>query len=97
MAKVLSSYRFVSVVFVVVVLVNVQFSFAVLPASFVSYISFFLPFFFLATFFLACSKRSDSGERCEVKKAMKNRGGLGTPPSLLFFRPPFYLAPLPAI
>ena len=40
MAKVLSSYRFVSVVFVVVVLVDVQFSFAVLPAIFVSYISF---------------------------------------------------------
>ena len=49
---------------------------------------------------LACSKRSDSGEGCEVKKAMKSRGGLerevrepfltslnGTtpPPSLLFF------------
>ena len=31
-----SSYRFVSVVFVVVVFVNVQFSFAVLPAIFVS-------------------------------------------------------------
>ena len=28
--------------------------------------------------FVACSKRSDSGERCEVKKAMKSRGGLGT-------------------
>ena len=28
--------------------------------------------------YLACSKRSDSGERCEVKKAMKSRGGLGT-------------------
>ena len=26
---------------------------------------------------LARSKRSDSGERCEVKKAMKSRGGLG--------------------
>ena len=26
---------------------------------------------------LACSKRSDSGERCEVKKAIKSRGGLG--------------------
>ena len=26
---------------------------------------------------VACSKRSDSGERCEVKKAMKSRGGLG--------------------
>ena len=25
---------------------------------------------------LVCSKRSDSGERCEVKKAMKSRGGL---------------------
>ena len=48
---------------------------------------------------VACSKRSDSGERCEVKKAMKGRGGLGRearvpsltspPPSLLFFRAPF--------
>ena len=56
---------------------------------------------------LACSKRSDSGERCEVKKAMKSRGGLGRevrvpsltspPPSLLFFRAPFYFAPLPTI
>ena len=26
---------------------------------------------------VACSKRSDSGERCEVKKAMKSRRGLG--------------------
>ena len=26
---------------------------------------------------VACSKRSDSGERCEVKKAMKSRGELG--------------------
>ena len=26
---------------------------------------------------VACSKRSDSGERCEVKKAMKRRRGLG--------------------
>ena len=26
---------------------------------------------------VACSKRSDSGERCEVKKGMKSRGGLG--------------------
>ena len=26
---------------------------------------------------LACSKRSDSGERCGVKKAMKSRGRLG--------------------
>ena len=43
---------------------------------------------------VACSKRSDSGERCEVKKAVKSRGGLGREvpsltsslPSLLFFR-----------
>ena len=46
---------------------------------------------------IVCSKRSDSGERCEVKKAMKSRGGLGRevrervlsltspPPSLIFF------------
>ena len=42
---------------------------------------------------IACSKRSDSGERCEVKKAMKSRGGLGTSPprSLLLFRAPFSL------
>ena len=56
---------------------------------------------------LACSKRSDSGERYGVKKAMKSRGGLGRevrvpsltspPPSLLFFRAPFYFAPLPTI
>ena len=26
---------------------------------------------------VACCKSSDSGERCEVKKAMKSRGGLG--------------------
>ena len=26
---------------------------------------------------LACSKRSDRGELCEVKKVMKNREGLG--------------------
>ena len=26
---------------------------------------------------VACSKRSDSGERCEVMKAMNSRGGLG--------------------
>ena len=38
---------------------------------------------------VACSKRSDSGERCGVKKAMKSRGGLG--------RAPFYFAPLPTI
>ena len=32
--------------------------------------------YFLILFDLACSKRSDSGERCEVKKAMKSREGL---------------------
>ena len=36
----LSSYHFVSAVFAVVVLVNVQFSFGILPAIFVPYISF---------------------------------------------------------
>ena len=36
---------------------------------------------------LACSKRSDSGERCGVKKAMESRGGLGRAPLLL---PRFY-------
>ena len=56
---------------------------------------------------LACSKRSDSGERCGVEKAMKSRGGLGRevrepsltspPPSLLLFRAPFYFAPLRTI
>ena len=35
---------------------------------------------------LACSKRSDSGERCEVKKAMKSRGGL----YFLYYLPRFY-------
>ena len=36
-----------------------------------------LHFLLLSVFGIACSKRSDSGERCEVKKAMKSRGGLG--------------------
>ena len=43
---------------------------------------------------VACSKRPDSGERCEVKKTMKTTS---PPPSLLFFRAPFYFAPLPTI
>ena len=34
---------------------------------------------------LACSKRSDSGERCGVEKAMKSRGGLGREVSSLAF------------
>ena len=38
---------------------------------------------------LACSKRSDSGERCGVKKAMKSRGGLGREVSPLLL-PRFY-------
>ena len=37
---------------------------------------------------IACSKRSDSGERCEVKKPMKSRGGLGREVPLPF--PRFY-------
>ena len=43
---------------------------------------------------VACPKRPDSGERCEVKKTMKTTS---PPPSLLFFRAPFYFAPLPTI
>ena len=53
------------------------------------------------TVIIACSKRSDSGEWCGVKKAMKSKGGLwrevhltSPPSSLLFFRSPFYFAPL---
>ena len=42
-------------------------------------------------FAIACSKRSDSGEPCEVNKAMKSRRGLGRT------RTPFYFAPLPTI
>ena len=44
-------------------------------------------------FWLACSKRSDSGERCEIKIAMKSRGGLGREvrePSLTSPLPRFY-------
>ena len=44
---------------------------------------------------IACSKRSDSGERCEVKKAMKSRGGLGREVPH-FFAVLFYFAQLPA-
>ena len=41
---------------------------------------------------LACSKRSDSGERCGVEKAMKSRGGLGREvPRFYFFALPFTL------
>ena len=58
--------------------------------------SFCLLFFAQKTFYLsaqfdrkerrdvACSKRSDSGERYEVKKAMKSRGGTHLSPSLTF-------------
>ena len=51
---------------------------------------------------LACSKRSDSGERCEVKKEMKSRGRLRREvhlsPSLAFiFCAPFYFASFPTI
>ena len=42
-----------------------------------------------AQLLVACSKRSDSGERCEVKKAIKSRGGLGREvPSLTSPPPP---------
>ena len=34
---------------------------------------------------LACSKRSDSGERCGVKKAMNSRGGPLLLPRFYFF------------
>ena len=37
----------------------------------------FIPTSFPRDLHLACSKRSDGGERCEVKKARKSRGGLG--------------------
>ena len=42
---------------------------------------------------VACSKRSDSGERCGVEKAMKSRGGLGREvlPRFYFFALPFTL------
>ena len=35
---------------------------------------------------LACSKRSDSGERCAVKKAMKSRGGRSSSLAFIFSR-----------
>ena len=49
---------------------------------------------------LACSKRSDSGERCRVKKAMKSRGGLGREvrerfPLSSLLLPRFYFFALP--
>ena len=48
--------------------------------------------------FLACSKRPDSGEQYEVKKAIKRRGRpslTSPPPSLLFFRSLFLLRTAP--
>ena len=54
---------------------------------------------------IACSKRLDSGQRCEVKKAMKSRGGLGRevrepsptspPPSIFMFSHSFLLCNAP--
>ena len=35
--------------------------------------------------YIACSKRSDSGEQCEVTKAMKSIGGLGREVRFYFF------------
>ena len=57
---------------------------------------------------LACCRRADREEQCEVKKAMKSRGGIGEsgagslspaspPPPFLFFLAPFYFAPLHTI
>ena len=45
---------------------------------------------------VACSKRSDIGERCEVKKAIKSRGGLGREVRELLPRtlPSFYFSAL---
>ena len=40
---------------------------------------------------LACSKRSDSGGRCRVKKAMKSRGGLGRAWNRLWKASPGYM------
>ena len=40
---------------------------------------------------VACSKRSDSGERCRVKKAMKSWGGLGREVTPLLL-PRFYFS-----
>ena len=40
----------------------------------------------LALYSIACSKRSDSGERCEVKKAMKSRGRLSPSLACIFSR-----------
>ena len=44
---------------------------------------------------LACSKRSDSGERCGVEKAMKSRGGLGREVREPLLLPRFYFFALP--
>ena len=47
---------------------------------------------------VACSKRSDSGERCGVEKAMKSRGGLGREvrfPLSPLLLPRFYFFALP--
>ena len=49
---------------------------------------------------VACSKRSDSGERCGVEKAMKSRGGLGREvrfPLSPLLLPRFYFFALPFI
>ena len=49
---------------------------------------------------IACSRHSDSGKRCEVKKHVKSRGGTGesgegtsltSPPSLVFIFSHFFL------
>ena len=56
------------------------------------YVDYYLPVTSVTQYPLACSKRSDSGERCGVKKAMKSRGGLGREVrSFLLHTAPHYL------
>ena len=43
-------------------------------------------FYFAFKTTLACSKRSDNGERCEVKKVVKSRGGLGRASAFSYFK-----------
>ena len=47
-------------------------------------------YYYCALATLACSKRSDGGERCGIEKAMKSRGGLLLP-RFYFFALPFTL------
>ena len=69
---------------------------------FFSYLkSYFLRLFETVSYsFLACSRRSDSGEGCEVKGARKNKskgGGEVRPQPPSTFHPFLYFAPLSTI